>query len=275
MNYKEKQEQIARKLLKEYFKDPGYGLYFVIDENKKRIAVEHELVLKKSQNNLFLDIQKTAEDYFKKNNITWWNSVKFPSGHLLSSQISCINHLFHFRNDKDITTGFLKKIDKKTLKEIEELKKNLQENENGAGLAAPQIGVNKNFFGIKEKGGVRILINPKLTAFYGEKLYPKMVDNEGKESDFLEGCLSFPDLFGTVKRYLRIEAEWEEVKNQKLETKHKTMEGFEAILWQHEYDHLLGVLFVDHIKEEGGQLYLWRGKEKKKINVDKILKKEK
>lgn len=169
----------------------------------------------------------------------------------------------------------IKKIDKKTLKEIEELKKNLQENENGAGLAAPQIGVNKNFFGIKEKGGVRILINPKLTAFYGEKLYPKMVDNEGKESDFLEGCLSFPDLFGTVKRYLRIEAEWEEVKNQKLETKHKTMEGFEAILWQHEYDHLLGVLFVDHIKEEGGQLYLWRGEEKKKISVDEILKKEK
>jgi peptide deformylase len=169
----------------------------------------------------------------------------------------------------------VKKIDKKTLREIEELKKILQESENGAGLAAPQIGVNKSFFGIKEKGGVRMLINPKLIAVYGEKVYPKMVDNEGKESDFLEGCLSFPDLFGTVKRYLKIEAEWEEVKNSKLESRNKTMVGFEAILWQHEYDHLLGILFVDHIKEDGGKLYLWKGEEKKKISIDEVLKKEK
>ena len=120
-----------------------------------------------------------------------------------------------------------------------------------------------------------MLINPKLVAVYGEKVYPKMVDNEGKESDFLEGCLSFPDLFGTVKRYLKIEAEWEEVKNSKLESRNKTMVGFEAILWQHEYDHLLGILFVDHIKEDGGKLYLWKGEEKKKISIDEVLKKEK
>jgi peptide deformylase len=53
------------------------------------------------------------------------------------------------------------------------------------------------------------------------------------------------------------------------------MVGFEAILWQHEYDHLLGILFVDHIKEDGGKLYLWKGEEKKKISIDEVLKKEK
>ena len=149
----------------------------------------------------------------------------------------------------------VKKIDKKTLREIEELKKILQESENGAGLAAPQIGVNKSFFGIKEKGGVRMLINPKLIAVYGEKVYPKMVDNEGKESDFLEGCLSFPGLFGTVKRYYRIEVKWQELVGKKLTSKSEIFEGFLAIVLQHEIDHLDGILFVDHVKKDRGKFY--------------------
>lgn len=169
----------------------------------------------------------------------------------------------------------IERLDKKSLNEIEDLKKILLAAENGAGLAATQIGSRKSFLGIKEGGQVRVLVNPKLVAVYGEKVYPKMVDKEGVESDFLEGCLSFPDLFGTVKRFLKIEAEWQEIRNKKLETRSKTLEGFEAILWQHEYDHLLGILFVDHIKEEGGKLYEWKGEKKKEIEVEKLLKKEK
>ena len=115
----------------------------------------------------------------------------------------------------------VKKLDKKTLSEINKLKEILQKSENGAGLAATQIGVSKSFLGMKERNGVRVLINPKLVAYFGEKVYPKMVDEKGQESDFLEGCLSFPDLYGTVKRYLKIEAQWRKLKirNWKVKTR--------------------------------------------------------
>jgi len=167
------------------------------------------------------------------------------------------------------------KIDEELLREIRELKEILEKSENGAGLAATQIGISKSFLGIKNKEGVKILINPKLEVSFGEKQYPKIIDDEGKESDFLEGCLSFPDLYGTVKRYLKIKVVWEEIKDKKLETRNETLEGFEAIVWQHEVDHLDGILFVDHIKQEGGKFYYWKDKEKIKMDVNEILGKEK
>jgi peptide deformylase len=169
----------------------------------------------------------------------------------------------------------IEKIDKQLLKEIEELAEILKKSENGAGLAAPQIGVSKSFLGIKSKDEVEILINPRMEAGFGNKTYPKIIGDDNKEGDFLEGCLSFPDLFGTVKRYLKIKVLWEEIKEGKLETRNATLEGFEAIVWQHESDHLDGVLFVDRIKEEGGKLYLWTDDKKELMNVDQILNQEK
>ena len=174
-------------------------------------------------------------------------------------------------------TKKVERIDEKLIKEINELKEILMSNENGAGLAAPQIGISKKFLGIKENGKVKILINPKLEKIWGEKVYPKIQDKDGQESDFLEGCLSFPDLYGTVKRFLKIEVSWEELdsRNEKLETRGEILEGFSAIVWQHENDHLEGILFVDHIKEEGGKFYEWKDKEKIPMNVDEVLRKEK
>ncbi len=169
----------------------------------------------------------------------------------------------------------VERVDEVLLKEIEELREILASSENGAGLAAPQIGISKRFLGIKNKEEVKILINPRLTASFGEKIYPKVFDEDNKESDFLEGCLSFPDLFGTVKRYLKIKVLWEEIKEGKLETRNATLEGFEAIVWQHESDHLDGVLFVDRIKEEKGKLYLWTDDKKELMSVDQILNQEK
>lgn len=172
-------------------------------------------------------------------------------------------------------TAKITMVDEELLEEIKDLKEMLEASENGAGLAAPQIGISKSFLGIKEGEKVKILINPRLEAFFGEKVYPKIVDNEGNESDFLEGCLSFPDLYGTVKRYLKIKVSWDEIKNKKLETRNEILEGFGAIVWQHEVDHLDGVLFVDHIRREGGKFYTWVGKKKVAADVNVVLKKEK
>ncbi len=165
-------------------------------------------------------------------------------------------------------------IDKTTAKEIEELKKLLAEGENAAGLAAPQIGVSKNFFGMKVDGEVKVYFNPKLIKTWGERVYPKIMkspasvrDSGEAMEDFLEGCLSFPDYFGTVKRWLKIEVEWQELVGKKFITKRKELEVFEAIVWQHESDHLLGKLFVDYIKKEGGKFYKWNGKEMVKADI--------
>jgi peptide deformylase len=154
-------------------------------------------------------------------------------------------------------TEEIKEVDKNLLKEIKDLKKILKNGENAAGLAAPQIGLNRKFFGSKElgKGEVQIFINPKIEKKYGEKIYPKLVDEKKEEQDFLEGCLSFPNFFGTVKRLLKIDVSWQDFEKRKLVIKHKSLEGFEAIVWQHESDHLDGIVFVDHIKEEKGKFF--------------------
>lgn len=171
-------------------------------------------------------------------------------------------------------TEKISKIDRELLKEIEDLREILEKSENGAGLAAPQIGISKSFLGIKNKEGVKILINPKLEASFGDKIYPKIVSEDGVEDDFLEGCLSFPDLYGTVKRYLKIKVSWEEIRDNRLEMRNEILEGFEAIVWQHEKDHLDGILFVDHIKRDGGKFYFWEEDKKVPMDVSEILDRE-
>lgn len=157
-------------------------------------------------------------------------------------------------------TEEIKNVDKKLESEINELEKILRAGDNAAGLAAPQIGLNKRFFGSKElgKGEVKVFINPKIDKTYGKKVYPKIIketDTGQKEEDFLEGCLSFPGFFGTVKRFLEINVSWDEIEKGKLIKKSRNLNGFEAIVWQHESDHLEGIVFTDRIKEEGGKFY--------------------
>lgn len=170
-------------------------------------------------------------------------------------------------------TEEIREVDNKLIKEIDEIKKTLEKCENGAGLAASQIGLAKRFFAekdFKNKGATTVFLNPKIDRFYGEKSYSKITGENGREEDFLEGCLSFPDLYGTVKRYLKIDASWQELENSKLVDKKGQFVGFEAIVFQHELDHLDGILFVDHIKKEGGKFYRWNGKEMVKQILEKV-----
>ena len=159
--------------------------------------------------------------------------------------------------------------------EVNDLKEVLSDSQNGAGLASTQLGIEKRFFGLKTKRKVDVLINPKIDGVYGQKTYPVMVGEGEQEDDFLEGCLSFPDLYGTVKRYLKIEASWQEIKKEKLVNKKKTMNGFEAIVFQHELDHLDGILFIDHIKRDGGKLFKFIGDKKIEWSIDKVVVEEK
>lgn len=171
-------------------------------------------------------------------------------------------------------TKQVKQVTKKLLLEMIDLEKTLDVAENGAGLAAVQIGLNERFFGIKDvktKETV-IIINPKITKTFGKLEYPIIVGDGGREEDFLEGCLSFPDYYGTVKRFIKVEAKWQEIIEGKLVDKKLELSGFEAIVFQHELDHLNGIVFVDHVKEEGGKFYKQLGKEMVKWSVDKVIK---
>lgn len=110
----------------------------------------------------------------------------------------------------------------------------------GMGLAAPQVGLNKNFFVVchEEKENVfknYVLINPKLISHSEELIY----------SSGGEGCLSVNrDVEGIVPRYARVTFTGYDVKGNKI--KYRAREEL-AIAFQHEMDHLHGILFYDHI----------------------------
>ena len=98
---------------------------------------------------------------------------------------------------------------------------------NGAGLAANQIGVNKRMFVIKDSGQILVMVNP-IVNLLGDC-----------DSDSVEGCLSVPSLWGTVKRHNSVEVKWQDLRGKFHEG---TFEGFSAFVIQHEFDHTLCIL---------------------------------
>lgn len=177
-----------------------------------------------------------------------------------------------------VKTEEIKVVDEALLKDIADLMEVLQnESRHAAGLAAVQIGLNRRFFGLLagEKKDPVVFINPKVTKYIGEKTKPMMVFADGKQEAFLEGCLSFPNLFGVIRRHLTIEASWQEIEGNQLVAKSGKFKGIEAIAFQHESEHLDGILFTDHIKAQGGEFYRWEGEKKIKWSVDKVIDLEK
>lgn len=104
MSYIEKQRQKAIGLRDDIFKDPGGGVF------KKS---EREFVLKEPALNIWAGVREDAIAYFNRNNIPFWDSGNEPTGHLLSSQIACINHLYFVRQRHDIATAILQSVDNK------------------------------------------------------------------------------------------------------------------------------------------------------------------
>ena len=115
----------------------------------------------------------------------------------------------------------------------------------GVGLAAPQIGVSRRLVVVGlEQSTVetdatleirrQVLINPEIEALI-----------ETKEG-FWEGCLSVPDMRGLVERPRKIRIKWYD---EHEEIHDEIIEGFSAVIYQHECDHLDGILYVDRLKD--------------------------
>jgi len=115
---------------------------------------------------------------------------------------------------------------------------------NGAGLAAPQIGVNLQLviYGFKNNQrypdapevSETVLINPVLTPLSDQK------------EDAFEGCLSVPGLRGLVPRFSRLHYEGVDQFGNRIS---RDVDGFHARVVQHEVDHLLGILYPMRIAD--------------------------
>lgn len=152
-------------------------------------------------------------------------------------------------------------IDKKTLELIKELKDTVASKENkikGVGLAAVQIGIPKRVFlaySIKSKKFLTF-INPEI--IWSSKT---LIEGVPESKNRYEGCLSVPNLWAILKRHRIIKIKYQTESNQISIRKFSNMM---AVVIQHEYDHLNGVLFTDRALEQKTKIYeLVKDKEKK------------
>lgn len=104
----------------------------------------------------------------------------------------------------------------------------------GVGLAASQVGKNIRIFVIHNNDLDVVIINPEIIK--------KSWSREWGE----EGCLSVPNTFGRVRRHKKIKCKFY---NEKGEKQVVELSGMPARIFQHEFDHLNGVLFIDFAKD--------------------------
>ena len=107
-------------------------------------------------------------------------------------------------------------------------------NENGIGLAATQVNIQKRLVVIDlsdEKSDPRVLVNPEILSSSGTE-------------EMQEGCLSVPDVFETVERPETITVKYQNMEGETIE---ETADGLYAVCIQHEIDHLNGKLFIDYL----------------------------
>ena len=114
----------------------------------------------------------------------------------------------------------------------------------GVGLAAPQVNIPLRMFIVDGTPADPIGEEEDMTDFKQVFINPRMLKEHGEEWTFEEGCLSIPDIRENVSRKGTILIEYQD---ENFEKKTETFDGMKARIIQHEYDHLEGILFTDHI----------------------------
>jgi peptide deformylase len=121
----------------------------------------------------------------------------------------------------------IRKIDRR-VKRLVKYMEDAMDRANGVGLAAPQVGVSERLVIVKTKDPI-VLINPIITYMEGEEL--------GEE-----GCLSIPNVIGEVTRASKVRVKGLDITGEEVELEATDLS---ARAFQHEIDHLDGILFVD------------------------------
>ncbi|XP_016440535.1 peptide deformylase 1B, chloroplastic [Nicotiana tabacum] len=110
----------------------------------------------------------------------------------------------------------------------------------GIGLSAPQVGMNVqlmvfNAAGERGEGEEIVLVNPRVSR-YSRRMIP-----------YDEGCLSFPEIYGDVERPDSVKVDAQDINGARFEL---TLTALPARVFQHEFDHLQGVLFFEKMTDE-------------------------
>lgn len=110
--------------------------------------------------------------------------------------------------------------------------------QDGVGIAAPQVGINRRIVAVQrfDKTGEPFEIYPNI----------RIIWTADSLSTGPEGCLSVPDMRGDVARSTSIIIEYTDLNHMK--TVRDTVSGFTAVIFQHETDHLDGILYTDRIR---------------------------
>lgn len=167
---------------------------------------------------------------------------------------------------EDITSDYPK---------LEELITNMWEtmyNAHGVGLAAPQVGLPIRMFVVdttpfSDDEDLTEAEQKQLDGFKKVFINAKIEEENGKEWDFNEGCLSIPDIREDVKRKEEIKISYVD---ENFQQHTETYDGLLARVIQHEYDHIEGILFTDKLSSLRKRLLKSRLEKisKGKITVD-------
>ena len=124
---------------------------------------------------------------------------------------------------------------------------------NGLGLSANQCGFSFRMFVMGSDEFQMLCVNPKIVDVFDEPVKMR------------EGCLSFPGLYLNVPRYNRIQVEFV---NELGEVKNTLLEGISAQVYQHELDHMNGIVYTEKV----GPLSLQMAKKRQSKLIRKIIK---
>ena len=118
----------------------------------------------------------------------------------------------------------------------------------GVGIAAPQVSQSMRLFIVASYPNKRYPFAPKMTPT--PMINPKITNHNNVKEKGWEGCLSVPNVRGLIPRYTEIEVEYFDVEGN-LQSSH--FNNFIARIYQHELDHLDGILFIDRLESSEDQ----------------------
>ncbi|NLJ70099.1 MAG: peptide deformylase [Clostridiaceae bacterium] len=129
-------------------------------------------------------------------------------------------------------TRIVERFDEKLKQLAEDMIETMHE-ANGVGLAAPQVGILRRMFvmNVDSEEGDYVIINPEICEMEGESIA-------------YEGCLSYPQMFGRVKRPLKLKLKYHDLDGKINEME---AEGLKARCICHETDHLHGIMFTEKV----------------------------
>jgi len=142
-------------------------------------------------------------------------------------------------------------VDRKLQHFISDLEMTLAKKKNpkGVGLAAPQVNMKWRIFSTQlpratqdVQSVLQTYINPRITDHSEGHSY-----GGDKKEPTLEGCLSIPGFYGPVPRWEWLDLMYDFIDGNELKSASGHFTDFEARVIQHEYDHLEGILFIDHV----------------------------